>query len=141
MKKIEDGVEKEVMSQRCWYVGAGAATGLAAVEFLNRLQKEIFVSGVLGDIQVVLFEGFHTFKYPVEKGKTRPPHSQDAYELLEVVLQGEEKIDRLQVKAELATPLQPLYPGERRAPAIVEVWREKEESSSFSKYWVSTRVQ
>jgi hypothetical protein len=66
-------------SGRGWYYGAGACVALGAVFFLRRLRDVL----AIGDVTIVLFEGFVSFK------ATKSEHVEDARKLLDAFIGDE----------------------------------------------------
>jgi hypothetical protein len=67
-------VEKAKIQRRHWYVGAGAATLLAAVFFLRKLRERLRATS--NGVGIYLFEALLTFK------RTGTPHQTDAADIL-----------------------------------------------------------
>jgi hypothetical protein len=66
------GIEKDNVSTRYWYVGAGAAVTLATVHFLHKIKNELAAE------KIYLFEGLISFKNDTTK---KLSHQRDALAL------------------------------------------------------------
>lgn len=72
--ETQEHVEKAKTQRRYWYVGAGAATLLAAVFFLRKLRERLPATS--SAVRIRLFEALLTFK------ATGTPHQTDAADIL-----------------------------------------------------------